>query len=140
MQIHAAEEIGELRLRVNDLLTSLGQFEVVQSAGRTCSFHFELDELNLVATLIGGIHHWAASVGGGAGHRHQRDQARGVWQETAENITLIQDLLQDLMTRGLSPDRRYLFVVDGSKALYDDIGGVRQARRGAANRFTGGGT
>lgn len=41
----------------------------------------------------------------------------GLWQGATENATVCTALLEDLVERGLDPQRRYLFVLDGSKAL-----------------------
>ena len=41
----------------------------------------------------------------------------GLWQGATENTTVVKELLEDLVARGLHPERRYLFVIDGAKAL-----------------------
>src|SRR5258708_21641079 len=41
----------------------------------------------------------------------------GVWQGATENTTVVKGLLEDLVDRGLNRQRRYLVVIDGSKAL-----------------------
>ena len=41
----------------------------------------------------------------------------GLRQGATENTVVVNDLLEDLVTRGLAPERRYLFVIDGAKAL-----------------------
>ena len=41
----------------------------------------------------------------------------GLWQGATENTAVVKDLLEDLVARGLSTERRYLFVIDGAKAL-----------------------
>ena len=41
----------------------------------------------------------------------------GLWQGATENTTVVTELLEDLVARGLNPERRYLFVIDGAKAL-----------------------
>ena len=41
----------------------------------------------------------------------------GVWQGATENTAVVKDLLEDLVARGLSTERRYLLVIDGAKAL-----------------------
>ena len=40
----------------------------------------------------------------------------GVWQGPTENTTVVKGLLEDLADRGLNLQRRYLVVIDGSKA------------------------
>ena len=74
--------------------------------------------LELVAILIDGIHLGkqvlVVALGiGSNGKKH----VLGLWQGATENTVVVRDLLEDLVTRGLDPERRYLFVIDGAKAL-----------------------
>ncbi len=77
-----------------------------------------LAELDLLAILIDGIHFGkqvlvvALGIDSG-GKKH----VLGLWQGATENTAVVKDLLEDLVTRGLAPERRYLFVIDGAKAL-----------------------
>jgi len=78
----------------------------------------KLDRLDLVAILIDGIHlgQQVLVVALGiatSGNKH----VLGLWQGATENTTVVQALLEDSMARGLNPERRYLFVIDGAKAL-----------------------
>jgi putative transposase len=78
----------------------------------------KLDGLDLVAILIDGIHlgKQVLVVALGIainGEKH----VLGLWQGATENTTVVKELLEDLVARGLAPDRRYLFVIDGAKAL-----------------------
>jgi putative transposase len=78
----------------------------------------KLNELDLVAILIDGIHlgQQVLVVALGiatSGEKH----VLGLWQGATENTTVVKELLEDLVARGLNPDRRYLFVIDGAKAL-----------------------
>jgi putative transposase len=45
----------------------------------------------------------------------------GLWQGATENATVCQALLNDLIRRGLDPEKRYLFVIDGGKGLRSAI-------------------
>lgn len=77
-----------------------------------------LEELELVAVLIDGIEYagqvLVVALGIDAdGKKH----ILGLWQGATENQTVVKALLEDLVERGLDPERRYLFVIDGSKAL-----------------------
>ena len=47
------------------------------------------------------------------GHKH----ILGLREGSSENATVVTDLLTDIVTRGLDPQRRRLFIIDGSKAL-----------------------
>ncbi len=48
----------------------------------------------------------------------------GLWEGSTENATLANDLLADLVDRGLDPEQAILFVIDGSKALRKAIRAV----------------
>ena len=77
-----------------------------------------LEDLNLVVLMIDGIHFGgqvlvvALGIAEG-GEKH----VLGVWQGATENTTVVKGLLEDLVERGLDRQRRYLVVIDGSKAL-----------------------
>ncbi len=78
----------------------------------------KLGELDVVALLIDGIHvgKQVLVVALGietSGGKH----VLGLWQGATENTTVVKELLEDLLARGLAPERRYLFVIDGAKAL-----------------------
>jgi len=78
----------------------------------------KLNKLELVAVLIDGIHlgQQVLVVALGiesSGNKH----VLGLWQGATENTTVVQALLEDLEARGLNPKQRYLFVIDGAKAL-----------------------
>ena len=77
-----------------------------------------LEDLNLVVLMIDGIHFGgqvlvvALGIAEGGG-KH----VLGVWQGATENTAVVKGLLEDLVDRGLDLQRRYLVVMDGSKAL-----------------------
>jgi putative transposase len=77
-----------------------------------------LEDRNLVVLMIDGIHLGgqvlvvALGIAEG-GEKH----VLGVWQGATENTTVVKGLLEDLVDRGLDLQRRYLVVIDGSKAL-----------------------
>jgi transposase-like protein len=73
-----------------------------------------LEDLNLVVLMIDGIHFGGQALGiAESGEKH----VLGVWQGATENTTVVKGLLEDLVERGLDRQRRYLVVIDGSKAL-----------------------
>ena len=45
----------------------------------------------------------------------------GLWDGATENSVVCGTLLDNLIERGLPPDKKYLFVIDGSKAIKKDI-------------------
>ena len=77
-----------------------------------------LDAWDLLVIYLDGIqfgaHHVLAAVGvDDDGKKH----VLGVRQGATENAVVTRALLEDLVERGLDPERRRLFVIDGSKAL-----------------------
>jgi transposase-like protein len=70
--------------------------------------------------LIFGDHHIVAAVGVeySENEAHNgRKHVLGIAAGASENLVVVQGLLERLVERGLDPQRRYLFVIDGSKAL-----------------------
>lgn len=77
-----------------------------------------LEPLNLVAVLIDGIEFAGQTLVVALGlEENGTKHVLGLWQGATENTTVSKALLEDLVARGLDPGRRYLFVLDGSKAL-----------------------
>lgn len=82
----------------------------------------DLSGLEILAVWIDGLqlgpYHVICAVGVDAGgHKH----VLGLHEGATENAVVAQALLEDLVGRGLDPKRRYLFVVDGAKALRSAI-------------------
>ncbi|MFI5106131.1 MAG: IS256 family transposase, partial [Terriglobales bacterium] len=89
----------------------------------------KLDGLDLVAILIDGIHLGrqvlVVALGiASSGEKH----VLGLWQGATENTAIVKELLEDLVARGLPAEKRYLFVIDGAKALRAAIERVFGAR------------
>lgn len=78
-----------------------------------------LADLDLVVLIIDGIefHGFLLVVALGIDARGGK-HVLGLWPGATENAPVSKDLLADLVRRGLATDRRYLFVLDGSKALH----------------------
>ena len=77
-----------------------------------------LEDLDLVVLMIDGIHFGGhvlvAALGiAESGEKH----ILGLWQGATENTAVAKGLLEDMVERGLDLKRRYLVVIDGSKAL-----------------------
>ncbi len=76
------------------------------------------DEIDLLILYLDGLHfgdfHVVAAVGV---DREGRKHVLGLAEGATENATVVKGLLEDLVARGVKPDRRRLFVIDGSKAL-----------------------
>ncbi len=78
----------------------------------------QLEKLNLVALLIDGIEFAGQTLIVALGVEENGEKhVLGLWQGATENATVCKALLEDLVARGLNGKRRYLFVLDGSKAL-----------------------
>lgn len=77
-----------------------------------------LEGLDLAAVLIDGIafQDYLFVVALGVDSTGAKE-VLGMWQGATENTEVCKELLQDLVARGLPAERRYLFVLDGSKAL-----------------------
>lgn len=76
------------------------------------------DELDLLVIYVDGMvfgeQHVISAVGVDAeGHKH----VLGIQQGATESAAAVEDLLQQLVARGVKPDARRLFVIDGAKAL-----------------------
>lgn len=81
-----------------------------------------LGELDLCGVMIDGIvfgkHTIVIALGISAGaDKH----VLGLREGSTENATVVQELLSDLVERGLPTDRSLLFGIDGSKALFKAI-------------------
>lgn len=46
-----------------------------------------------------------------------REHVLGLWEGATENAEVVKSLLEDLVRRGVDATKRYLFVLDGAKAL-----------------------
>lgn len=77
-----------------------------------------LGGLDPVALVIDGIefHGFLLVVALGLDSAGKK-QVLGLWPGATENATVCKERLADLVRRGLATDRRYLVVIDGSKAL-----------------------
>jgi len=76
------------------------------------------DEIDLLVIYIDGMqfgeHHVISAVGvDGKGHKH----VLGMQQGATENAAAVEDLLEQLVARGVDPKVKRLIVIDGAKAL-----------------------
>jgi putative transposase len=83
------------------------------------------DDLKLLVIYIDGLvfgdYTMIGVVGVDAeGHKH----VLGIREGATENSTAITELLEDIVSRGVDPKRKMLFVIDGSKALRAAINAV----------------
>jgi len=83
------------------------------------------DQVDLLVIYIDGMvfgeHHVISAVGvDPAGRKH----VLGIQQGATENAAAVEDLLQQLVARGVDPQAKRLFVIDGAKALRSAIAKV----------------
>jgi putative transposase len=99
--------------------SSVSRQFVQASAGQLKKlYERRLEKLDLVAILIDGIHLDKQVLVVALGiETSGKKQVLGLWQGATENTTVVKELLEDLVARGLHPEKRYLFVIDGAKAL-----------------------
>src|SRR5207249_677463 len=85
--------------------------------------------------MVVASHHILAAVGIDCeGYKH----VLGMCEGASENATVATALLESMVQRGIKPDRRRLFVIDGSKALrcaIDCVYGENPVLRWAACAF-----
>jgi putative transposase len=94
------------------------QFVAASAAQLKTLCEKKLDGLDLVAILIDGIHLGQQVLVVALGiETSGKKNVLGLWQGATENTAVVKGLLEDLVARGLNPERRYLFVIDGAKAL-----------------------
>lgn len=77
-----------------------------------------LEDLDLVAIMIDGVafHETLLVVALGV-DSEGRKHILGLWEGATENTEVVKSLLEDLVHRGVDTTKRYLFVLDGAKAL-----------------------
>jgi transposase-like protein len=107
-----AETVGVSRSSVSREAVEASEEELK----RLCERRF--DAVNLLVIYLDGVifgdHHVLVAMGvDGEGKKHVLGLAEGA----SENQVVAKALLEDLVRRGVKLDRRYLFVIDGSKAL-----------------------
>ena len=114
-----ADTVGVSKSSVSRQIIEASEAEVEILLGR------RFDELKLVVIYIDGMvfgdHVMIGAVGVDAeGHKH----VLAIREGATENATVVKELLEDLVARGVNPDQKRLFVVDGSKALRTAINAV----------------
>jgi len=101
--------------------------EFIQASERAlrelCERRF--DDKDILVVYIDGLQFGGIQVMAALGVDSQGyKQVLGLRQGASENATVVTDLLNELVERGLNPDRRRLFVIDGSKALRKAINSI----------------
>lgn len=114
-----AESVGISKSSVSRQFSEESAQELERLAAR------RFDELELLIIYLDGLvfgnHHVLCAVGVDAqGKKH----VLGLVEGASENASSATALLEDLVERGVDPKRRYLFIIDGSKALRSAINRV----------------
>lgn len=83
------------------------------------------DDVDLLIIYVDGMHFGQQCVIGAVGVDAQGNKhVLGIQEGAAENAAAAKDLFQSLVERGVKPERRRLFVIDGSQALRSAINAV----------------
>ena len=94
-----------------------------------------LDEVKLVMIYIDGMvfgdHTMVGAIGVDAeGYKH----VLAIREGATENAAVAKELLEDLVLRGVNPEQKRLFVIDGSKALRGDQRGIWKSSSATVSR------
>ena len=114
-----ADTVGVSKSSVSRQMIEASEAEVEALLGR------RFDEVQLVIIYINGMvfgdHTMIGAIGVDAeGHKHVLVLREGA----TENATVAKELLEDLVTRGVNPEHKRRFVIDGWKALRAAINAV----------------
>jgi putative transposase len=114
-----ADTVGVSKSSVSRQMIEASEAEVEALLSR------RFDQENLVIIYIDGMqfgeHVMIGAVGVDTeGHKH----VLAIREGATENATVAKELLEDLVARGVNPDHKRLFVIDGSKALRSAINAV----------------
>jgi len=83
------------------------------------------DDVDLLIIYLDGMHFGEQCVIAAVGvDEHGNKHVLGIQEGATENAAAVKALLEDLVERGVKPERRRLFVIDGSKALRAAINAV----------------
>jgi transposase-like protein len=114
-----AETVGVSKSSVSRAVIEASEAELEALLSR------RFDDLKLLIIYIDGVvfgeHTMIGAVGVDTeGHKH----VLGVREGATENATVVTELLQDVVARGVDPKQKRLFIIDGSKALRAAINAV----------------
>jgi transposase-like protein len=119
-----AETVGVSKSAVSRRLIEASEAEVEALLGR------RFDELKLLVIYIDGLIFGDYTMIGAVGVDSEGNKhVLGIREGATENSTVVKELLEDMVARGVDPKRKMLFVIDGSKALRAAINAVFGARQ-----------
>jgi transposase-like protein len=114
-----ADTVGVSKSSVSRAMIQASEAEVEKLLNR------RFDDVNLLIIYIDGIHFGDQCVIGAVGVDDKGNKhVLGIQEGASENAAAAKDLLQNLVERGVDPERRRLFVIDGSKALRTAINAI----------------
>jgi transposase-like protein len=107
-----AETAGVSRSAVSRRVIEASEAEVEALLSR------RFDELKLLVIYIDGLIFGDYTMIGAVGVDVEGNKhVLGIREGATENSTMVTELLEDIVARGVDPKRKMLFVIDGSKAL-----------------------
>ena len=111
-----AETVGVSKSNVSREFIEASEQQMAEFAER------RFDDKDILIIYIDGIRfgqfHVIAAVGvDSGGFKH----VLGLTEGATENAAIVKDLLEDIVARGIDPNRKRLFVIDGSKALRNAV-------------------
>jgi putative transposase len=114
-----ADTVGVSKSSVSRAMIQASEAQVEKLLNR------RFDDVDLLIIYVDGMHFGEQCVIGAVGvdalgNKH----VLGIQEGATENAAAAKDLLQSLVERGVKPERRRLFVIDGSKALRAAINAV----------------
>ena len=114
-----AETVGVSKSSVSRAAIQASEAQVDKLLNR------RFDDVDLLIIYIDGMHFGEQCVIGAVGvDEYGQKHVLGLQEGATENAAAAKDLLEGLVQRGVKPERRRLFVIDGSKALRAAINAV----------------
>jgi putative transposase len=114
-----ADTVGISKSSVSRAIIQASETQVEKLLNR------RFDDVDLVIIYVDGMHFGDQCVIGAVGVDVQGNKhVLGIQEGATENAAAAKDLLQSLVERGVKPERRRLFVIDGSKALRAAINAI----------------
>lgn len=114
-----ADTVGVSKSSVSRAMIQASEAQVEKLLNR------RFDDVDLLIIYVDGMHFGEQCVIGAVGVDAQGNKhVLGIQEGATENTAAAKDLLQSLVERGVKPERRRLFVIDGSKALRSAINAV----------------
>jgi putative transposase len=114
-----AETVGVSRSAVSRQAVEASEAELERLLTR------RFDEVKLLIIYLDGIQFGEHVLIGAVGVDDQGNKhVLAIREGATENATVVKEVLEDLVARGVSPEQKRLFVIDGSKALRAAINAV----------------